>query len=431
MILSNELKLEGMPIIYVVISLVGLVYLFFLVRDDRNKLLSFIKEKYLPIRLLTILGAWNLGRTVYLAITNIGGDVEVLGLPISIFALSIVGLSMVVNGADYSKAYLLVILVTGALTVTFAFCFELFKFEWISELIILTNMVASILYLEEKRKFLQYVFLICMALADVLLVMKGEYLGIAFLGAFYILIPIVSINTKGNIKRTGLMLLMLMLITSNMCLVQFFFEELSGETALTLEGSIYLDVLIAIAGMFFFNYWEKLPENVDEDKLILRRFRTGLVSFFIAYVFVLVSVIIGKETILSFTDEGAKGGIKMLFSPLLMSLNGENMLAHLIEKIDLFSIVLILFIFIRFVMSGNERTKQSTFVLRDMFLVSSSFLVVTVFWKLNYGAIVAAYLLLLVVAFTNESPREIKKIPVNIDNIKRLLGDISGNIDEE
>ena len=428
-LLSRELKLLEMPVLYIVISVIGLIYLFFLVRDDGQKVWNFFRERYWPVRLLLLLAIWNLLMTIYYAISYTG-NIESMGLSLSIFALAVIGIYIVIHGIDYNRGYLYLTLIIGILVSVFSFVFDYFKFEWISTILLLANMIATLLFLEARGKALQYIYLLCGIVTDILLNLNNNYLGITVLGTFYIAIPIVLINSKANIKKSGIMLMTLMLITSNMSLIPFCIEDSKIAVALSLEESIYLDVVIAVLSLLFFNYWDKLPEKVDENLLLLNRFRKGITLFGIGYVFTIVSILCAKDSILSFPEEGIKGGVKLLFIPLIQSLKSENMISYMIEQIDFVSLVLILLVLIGFLFFGYLRRKKYQSSINGIFLIAIVFVAEMAMWKMNSGMMAVNYIFILLASYSNTEQRNIKRIPLNIYNIREILGESMENADE-
>lgn len=429
MVFSDELRLAGMPASYIAILLVGLGYFFFLIRDEGKKILDLFRGKYVPVVLLMTLGVWSFLMMIYSAIADTSGEVDLIGQYLAIFFLTVMGLYLAIKGIKFSKVYLVVALVSGMVVSILSFWFDYFSVEDSSAIFLLTNFVASVLYLDEKRKVFKYIFLVCTFLIDILLNLKGEYVQIVLLIAFYLAVPIILVTSKKNVKCAGTLLLVLLIITSNMCLVPYVFDKSEVEVALTFEGSIYLDAVIAVGAFLFYSYWDKLPENVDEEKLILRRFKRGIFTSLCVYVFAIGSAVLGKEMILSLDDEGILGGIKSLFSPLLNSLSTENVISSSIENMNIFALVLMLIIFTRFLLKGYENSKESKDSGQCLLVASFSFFAMMIM-KMDFGRIEIVFFYTMVTAFVDAEKRKIKRIPVSIENIRELISEHLENRDE-
>lgn len=444
MLICDEFELVEMPILYLVILIVGLIYLFFLVRDDRTRMYELINGRYFPVYIFLALGIWSLLRFFCLIFTDSGSDFSAIAFYMFIFSLAIIGIYVVIHGFEFNVSYLVIMSISGVVISLCSICVDIFKIDFIDNLLPmindqrqlsavfwLTNMCVSVLFVLNDGIFYQLFCIGTGALTEILLIYYGAYLQLAVLVAFLLAIPVFLVATKRSVQRVGIMLGILVFLICNSSLVPYLIEGVELETTLSLDGSIFLDIVVVFVIIVFFNYWNKLPENVNANLLVLRRFRKAIVFLETMYVCVIVGTILAKEQIMELKDEGVVRGVKSLLVPLLGALENENMISYGLEKIDIVSMILLLIVFIRFALKGYERTKKIKVWSGIYFLLTEFVILGMLLWKVNMGIMTIAYIFVLLASFGNDEPRKIWTIPVNIENIKELLGDHLENLNEK
>ena len=436
LLLDKEIMIADMPMVYIVISAVGLVYSFFVIRDDRTAIFDCIRAKYVPMCLLTVLGIWCLIVTVYSTVISFEGEIAKAGIYLAIFALAVIGIRTIVHGMNYDRFYILIAAASGAVISVLTIIYDISQYEWIlnifpmisdrcriSSVLLITDMAVAFWYLEENRNIIRYILMLIAIITDIVMVVNGEYLSVTLLVGFYLLVPIMLITTKLNVKRTAYMLLALVLVTGNMCLLPYCFENINFEIGLAIDGSIYLDIILAVAGFFFFLYWDKLPEKVDESRLILSKFKKGLSILVGFYAVVILSVLFAKEEILVMADEDTGGAIKKLFGPMLLQISKGNTISYAIDKTDILTLILLMLIVLIFVFGGIEHYTETGQKASMTLLIAIVTIAGMIIRKMSLGTFTVSYIFILITAYSNEKSAKIKKARVNIDNIKALLGE--------
>lgn len=88
-------------------------------------------------------------------------------------------------------------------------------------------------------------------------------------------IPVVMRPTAELVRRDMQLFFLYGFMLSNMSLLTNYTHQLLRKPELSLEHSIYLELLLAVGGLFFFRYWDRIPAGVDRDRLVLRKMRRG------------------------------------------------------------------------------------------------------------------------------------------------------------
>lgn len=101
------------------------------------------------------------------------------------------------------------------------------------------------------------------------LFLNGNMVGIFIVGVILFIIPLFTKPTAALIKKNVQMIFTFLFLLSNMPLIITFLKLTEMKQIVTLEGSIYIDLLIALGGLIFFHYWEKIPKSETSDKINL------------------------------------------------------------------------------------------------------------------------------------------------------------------
>ncbi len=91
----------------------------------------------------------------------------------------------------------------------------------------------------------------------------------------FIAIPVLYRPTAELVKRDMQLCFAYFFLLSNMSLLTNYTELFHGTTIYNLEQAVYIDLFLAIGGVFFFHYWDRIPEGVDLSRLVVRKMRKG------------------------------------------------------------------------------------------------------------------------------------------------------------
>lgn len=108
-------------------------------------------------------------------------------------------------------------------------------------------------------------------------------------------LPFIYKPTKQLIKKDMQMLFVYAFMLCNMSLITGYTEVFDKELGLSydLETSVYLELLLSVFGVFFFNFWDKLGnedsrEDLRRTRLFFRRVTLFLILFLLAFIGVFV-----------------------------------------------------------------------------------------------------------------------------------------------
>lgn len=118
------------------------------------------------------------------------------------------------------------------------------------------------------------------------LAVNGAAFTILFLGqsrSFWMLglcvvtaMPLFFRETAERVKRGAVLIFLYLFLYSNMSLFASYSGLFKIETSFNLMNSVYLDLIIAAAGVVFFHYWDRIPEETDLEEWLLPESRVVL-----------------------------------------------------------------------------------------------------------------------------------------------------------
>lgn len=112
---------------------------------------------------------------------------------------------------------------------------------------------------------------------------------------YFMAVPVLIRPTALLVKKDMQMFFLFSLIRSNMSLLTEYTQIFVTDISYSLEHSVYLDLLLAAGGILFFHYWEKIPEGIDMERLVMRKMRRVYKSILMAAVLLFIGIVIGAD----------------------------------------------------------------------------------------------------------------------------------------
>ncbi|MDE7285211.1 MAG: hypothetical protein K2N85_16755, partial [Lachnospiraceae bacterium] len=136
----------------------------------------------------------------------------------------------------------------------------------LASFLLLINVIATGEYCSAKDKVKQKFYFIIALVGYFLLFINRNVISIVLMGICFMFFFLVYEPQREFIKRIMQMAFVYFFMLSNMSLLVNYTKLIKVECQYSLENSVYMELIIALAGVFFFSYWDKLPE--DEDRLL-------------------------------------------------------------------------------------------------------------------------------------------------------------------
>ncbi len=138
-------------------------------------------------------------------------------------------------------------------------------------MLLLSCLVNAFLYITEDNDKWQKFYLVLLTAGFVILFLYGDMAAFMIMLFFLMGMQFLRTPTISFMKKNMILLFLYAFCASNAPLLTYFNAQgLNKE--FDLEYSIYIDILIAVAGLFITSYWEKLPKDQDADSTLMTRF---------------------------------------------------------------------------------------------------------------------------------------------------------------
>ena len=373
--------------------------------------------------------AWEFLRLIYSMIRNITTESADFGPQIGIIAIIILFI-VYRQGFEITDLCMDIMLCAGIVPLGIGMAYHITGMEillyivsiipdnsaWTAYLLILAMMAdVRLRYAKGKKTdgvMLRYgrffpVYIAIPALTYSLLVLSADWPGICILAGYYLILPIVFIPTRSLIGLSMKQLFALIFTVSNMCL----FTEYSGlikvKPALSMEASIYIDIVIAIAGIAFFNYWDKVPDNTDPDRIVLRRMREGYRIASILYLAILAASVTGGRNLDPDSDtEGLTKGVALMIRPIAdVSTGRKNILVTMSTEGDVIGAVLIVVLAAMMTYKAIKRMGENSPVITSYALMAVMGLVLSVTTGVGINTVTILSFFTIMAAYGSEDVR--------------------------
>lgn len=203
-----------------------------------------------------------------------------------------------------------------------------------SSYLLLVATVGVLQYCTSKIPMQSYFYAMCTFVSFFLLGCNHSIISFWIMGITILLIPILLRPTALLFKRAMQMLFAFLFLISNMSLVTNYTKLLLVETSYDLEHSVYLDLLLALGGVLFFHFWDRIPEKVRLDKIVLRKLYRVEKRLVKTCLMILLLLLMGGSAWQSL--DGSRMSIKALQGfavPLWKEIEGnQSFLYHCVDK---------------------------------------------------------------------------------------------------
>ena len=239
------------------------------------------------------------------------------------------------------------------------------------------------------------------------------------MGMFFLTIPVLFRPTAMLIKRAMQIFCLYLFMLSNMSLLTEYTQIVRTEVAYSLEHSIYLDILLAAGGFAFFHYWERIPEGVDLERLVLRKMQKGY-RFLVKVLILLFIVIVFTGNGWLALPEGVTANVIKSFALALVETieKSENGFLYCFRTMGLIPGI---FLFISVVLFLDRMNKNYTVdkpITDILVLISGIFLIQLLFWNPGMHNIVCYFYLLVAASFYQEEQKHMESVGVKASDLE-------------
>lgn len=447
MLFVSNVELAGFPI-YSLLLLITALYLMLV------KIMSGKKEGhfFLQMRYLTdILAVATVIIEIFSVIFKMFWDPNEGAINFSIHA-EIIALVLFYllfsNGIQFRSTYFDMILYSGLLVsgLYLYICFTGVPEDYfagiaaadsgvIASYFMLFCMIGIYSYCISKDRLRTYFYLAESSVGFFALLLNQNILSFWLMTIYFIALPIVIRPTAQLVKRDMQMFFLYGIMMSNMSLLTGYTDIVLKKTSYTLEHSVYLDLLLAVGGVIFFHYWNRIPEGIDLNRLVMRRMRKGYQILLRIILIFLAGVAISADHWALTGDNMSDAVLKEFVLPLVEVIRkSESGFYVCFRDIGIVGGVFTVFFLVLLVGRLRKNWGFDKPVTGILILISFVFLLQTMFWKPPLNMITVYFILLLSAAFNKEEKIRVRSTKIREETLREqafLAGTISQDMEKE
>lgn len=209
--------------------------------------------------------------------------------------------------------------------------------------------------------------------------------------------PVLMKPTAEFVKRDTQIGFLFFFMMSNMGVLTNYTQLIQKEIDISLELSLYLDLLIVVGGVFFYIYWSVIPEGANRDKLVMNNLRRGYASVLLMIGIVFLGFVTGGDRWKELPDKKGAAMVKSFAVPLIDEIkNSKNAWIYFMEQSSMY--ILIILIFTTLLAGRILKNHSSDKPLAGSFLIISLMIFIETFFLVPSSNIMPIYLLILVMA---------------------------------
>ncbi len=390
-----------------------LFYCFLLIRKEGWKLPPFHSRIDLMMLLLSVYAFIRIivKMTGTATAEGVSFDFEVTMLSVSVLYL------LLAEGKAWKEEYFDILVFSGLIV----FALLLIKF-------LCTDRINSALEVLDRNGIASYTILICMAGLWQYIRCRDRlrsffYIGVLAIGYFvlfinhnrvsillmsfiFIVIPVVVRPTAELVKRDMQMFFLYLFMLSNMCLITNYTDLIRVETDFSLEQSVYLELFIAIGGVVFFRYWDRIPEGMDPDRLVMRKMRKAYQFLFNMLIFLFTGVLIGGNKWQSLPEKSGITVVKGFVIPVMEEIqNGKGGIFLCVEELGALGTGILVILFLLAIAGVRKRIGFDKPVTTMLVIFFFMFVTQFLFWGVSSSTL-PVYLILSFFALKYKEERQ-------------------------
>lgn len=244
---------------------------------------------------------------------------------------------------------------------------------------------------------------------------------------YFLAVPVVLRPTAALVKRVMQMFFLYGFMLSNMCFLTEYTQVFYKDVSYASELSVYYDLLMVVAGTAFFKYWDRIPENVDGERLVLRRMQKKYRFLLKLTLFLFIVIILGANGWKELT--GGSGACTELLRLLAVPLadeagSGASLFLNCFQNTGAVSVFFIMFYVLVLAERMRINYREDKELTGILILISAVFILQILFWDPGIHNTVVYVFLLAAACFYQEEYRKITGVRLNADELSVEIQEI-------
>lgn len=285
---------------------------------------------------------------------------------------------------------------------------------------LLVCMISVYQYCTCKDRMRSGFYLAISVIGFLVLFLNRNVISFWLMTAYFVAIPILLRPTAQLVKRDMQMFFLFGFMLSNMSLLTEYTPLFVTEVSYSLEHSVYLDLLLAIGGVFFFHYWEKIPEGIDLERLVMRKMRRVYKTLLVVIVILFTGIVTGADRWAALGEKVSEEAWKGFALPLVGAVRqSESGFYSCFRDIGILAglfVVVFLVLLMGRLRQNYGMDKPLTGIL---ILITAVFAVQLLFFKPAANTLTVYFVLLLSAAFNKEEKTKMVSIRIREETLRK------------
>ena len=432
MLFISDTEFAGFPIYSLLLLIAAVWFLLIKIFFCKRERLSFVQIRHLtdvlPIAviIIEILGIiMKLFRNPNEGAIDFAGNAEVIALMLLYVSFStgmefrLIYLDLILYGGLLIIGLFIYICLTGEPANGFAGIMAADSGA-IASYLMLFCMISVYSYCVSKEKMRSYFYLATSLIGLFALLVNQNILSFWLMTVYFIAIPIMLRPTAALVKKDMQIFFIYGLMMSNMSLLTEYTDVILKETAYSLEHSVYLDLILAIGGLFFFYYWDRIPEGIDINRLVMRRMRRGYLFLIKIIVVIFSGIVISADKWALLGENVSSAAIKGFALPLVESIRkSESGIYACFRDGGIAGAAFCVFFLLLLFGRSYRNYGFDKPVTGILILISALFIVQFLFWKPALHTTAIYFMLFLFAVFNKEESVKVRSIKVRGETLRK------------
>lgn len=290
---------------------------------------------------------------------------------------------------------------------------------------LLIGMVSVYGYCMCRDRLRSLFYIMVSGISFLALFLNKNIISLWLMGMFFLAIPVLFRPTAMLVKRAMQIFCLYMFMLSNMSLLTEYTQIIRTEVTYSLEHSVYLDLLLAAGGLIFFHYWERIPEGMDLERLVLRKMQKGYRFLLKVLTLMVVIMLFGGDG----WDMLPEGVLYDMVKALAFSLaecfgSWESGFLSGFRIMGVIPGIFTLVLLILFLDKIHKSYAEDKPVTDILMLISVAFAVQLLFWNPGMHNIVCYFYLLTAASFYKEEQKQVESVGVKASELELKIQEI-------
>lgn len=161
---------------------------------------------------------------------------------------------------------------------------------YLQSFLLLSNMICVLQYCFNRKLKKDGWYLLTAVIGFFLQLVQKNMINILLMGSLFLIIPLLFLPTAELFRRNLIMAFLFFLVLSNMPLVTNNTNLLKTGVQFDIKNSMYLYLIITLAGIIVLSYWERIPKWIPLDHIVMKRMQKIFLSILELYLVLLACI---------------------------------------------------------------------------------------------------------------------------------------------